>query len=287
MRVLAKRGLSRAMQALVPRTPDVGFRCLSYHSIVAEAKDDPAQMTTPLDLFEEQMAFLAANGYHVEDASEVVKWLSLGAPLAPKTVLLTFDDGFADNYHLALPILHKYRFPATIFLITAALDGERGRLHNPWFGEYLSWAQVREMQASGLIHFGCHSATHRNLRGLPEDALGEETQGAKLRLEDGLGRAVKLFAYPLGSYGSWDQAVRGAAERAGFLGAFTTIFGFNTALSDPFLLKRSRVSWCDRIPEFDRLLQGAYDWYAFIQLLQTPGVRWTGKGYLLNRQVST
>lgn len=287
LKVRAKRGLSRAMQVLAPRAPDVGVRFLNYHSIVAEAQDDPEQMTTPLRLFEKQMAFLAANGYHVEEASRVVTWLGGGGPLAPKTVTLTFDDGFADNYHLALPVLEKYRFPATVFLIAAAVDGERGPAHDAGFGERLTWAQALEMQASGLIRFGCHSATHRNLRGLPEDALCEETEGAKRRLEDGLGRAVELFAYPFGSYGSWDAAARGAVERAGFLGAFTTVFGFNTASTDRFLLRRSRISWCDAIPEFDRVLRGAYDWYAFAQLLQTPSIHWIRKGVRADRKVST
>lgn len=84
----------------------------------------------------------------------------------------------------------------------------------------------------------------------------------------GLGRAVTLFAYPFGSYGAWDTAAVGAIQRAGFLGAFTTVFGVNTPSTDRFLLKRTRVSWTDDIPEFDRLLQGAYDWYTLVQRLQ-------------------
>ena len=243
------------------------------------------QMTTPVGLFQEQMSFLADNGYHVKEATEVVKRLGAGELLAPKTIILTFDDGFANNYHLAFPILVKHRFPATVFLLTASLDREPEGLHNTWVEEYLIWEQVREMQESGLIRFGCHSATHRRLSELPEDELRKETEGAKRRLEDGLGRPVELFAYPFGAYGSWDETVKRAVERAGFLGAFTTIFGLNTPASDRFLLKRSRISWCDDIPEFDRLLQGSYDWYAFIQRLQAPPARYVGTAYFRRKQV--
>jgi len=273
LKIRAKRGLSRAVQAVAAPTSAAGVRCLTYHSIVPDARDDPEQLTTPLGLFDEQIAFLAANGYYVEAASQVVARLARGESPAPKTVTLAFDDGFADSYHLALPVLEKYRFPATVFLVTAALDGERAPAPGFRDGEWLTWAQAREMQAGGLIDFGCHSATHRKLRGLGAEALRAETEGAKRRLENGLGRAVELFAYPFGSYGSWDAAARRAVERAGFLGAFTTVFGVNTPSTDRFLLRRSRISWCDEIPEFARMLRGAYDWYAFAQLLQATGVR--------------
>lgn len=280
----AKRGVGRLLGLFGSRTREVSVRCLMYHSIVPGRQEEPDQMTTPVDLFRQQMAFLDSEGYRVEAATTVLKRLRAGESLAPNTVVITFDDGFANNYHLAFPILRRYRFPATCFLITAALDGERARLHNLWDEEYLTWEQAREMQANGLVQFGCHSATHRNLRGLPHAALCEETEGAKRRLEQGLEHPVEVFAYPFGSYGTWDAAARTAVERAGFLGAFTTVAGINTATSDRFLLKRSRVSWCDEIPEFGRLLRGAYDWYALVQLLQAPRVRRVGNAGLLDGQ---
>lgn len=205
------------------------------------------------------MAFLAGEGYRVEPAEEIVRRLARGEPLQPKTVLLTFDDGFSDNCDLALPVLRKHRFPATVFLVSERVGGD-GRL---------TWSQAREMQASGWIRFGCHSATHRSLAGLPPPALREETEGARRTLQERLGAEIPLFAYPFGSYRSWNGAVRAAVEEAGFLAAFTSVFGFNTASSDRFLLRRSRVSWCDEIPEFRRLLRGAYDWYALAQRVQT------------------
>jgi peptidoglycan/xylan/chitin deacetylase (PgdA/CDA1 family) len=267
-KVRARRSLARVVDALGVRPHPTGVRCLSYHSIVQTDQRDSSQMTTPVSLFREQLERLAVRGYRVEQASTVVQQLQRGVAVDAKTIVLTFDDGFANNYRVAFPLLREYGVPATFFVITAALNGEPGKLRNTWPEDYMDWDEAREMQASGLVDFGCHTATHWNLRGLPDATLRDETEGAKRELEKGLGRAVTLFAYPFGSYGAWDSLAVGAIQRAGFLGAFTTVFGVNTPSTDRFLLKRTRVSWTDDIPEFDRLLQGAYDWYALVQRLQ-------------------
>ena len=263
-----KRLMGRMHQRVWPSADRPGMRGLAYHSIVRHAGQDPQQMTTPLDLFEEQMVFLASHGYHVERAVVVVERLRRGEPLPPRTIVLTFDDGFTDAYHLILPVLDRYQFPATCFVMPVALDGEHRTLSDGWEGAYLTWEQARALKASGLVDIGCHGATHRNLRGLPPEVLAEEIDEAKRWLERGLDCAVSLFAYPFGSYGAWDEHVRSAVDRAGFVGAFTSIAGLNTSASDPLLLRRCRVSWCDEIPEFARLLDGAYDWYATVQRWQ-------------------
>ena len=268
----AKRGIGCVVDALGGRTDLRGARCLMYHSIVERPVDDPAQMATPLELFVEQMEFLADNGYEVATASDLVRRLRRGVLTPSKSVAITFDDGFVDNYELAVPILEKYRFPATVFLISSLLNGRRKATVYPWSRGYLRIGQAREMKASGLIQFGCHSATHPNLRGLPREVLQEETLHAKHRLEDDLDCSIELFAYPFGTYGTWDQKVLEAVDSAGFEGAFTTIFGINTPETSRLLLKRSRISWCDQLQDFGRILRGAYDWYAHIQRFQRPTV---------------
>jgi peptidoglycan/xylan/chitin deacetylase (PgdA/CDA1 family) len=272
-KVRAKQWLARTLQVFGYRSRRPGFRCLMYHSVSAEPRDDPDQMTTPVRLFEAQMAFLAANGYQVERAIDAVDRLRDGAPPAPRTVVLTFDDGFLDNRHRALPILQRYGFPATVFLFTAALEGDYHPPPAAWSAPYLSWGEAREMLSSGLIEFGCHGAGHRNLRGVSPAGLHEEIAGARHRLQSELGSPVDLFAYPFGSYGSWDAAARLAVERSGFLGAFTSVAGINARTTGRFQLRRTRVAWCDGLSEFDRLLRGAYDWYALIQRVQALRAR--------------
>lgn len=248
--------VNQAVQGLLPH-PLKGFRCLLYHSVTAEEDRDPGQKKTPLALFEQQMAFLTEEGYRVISCVELVRQVRAGVPLPLKTVSLSFDDGEAGLCERVLPVLCRHRFPATVFSM-AEIPG----------GPYLTWDQAREMQASGLVEFGCHGATHRSLCGLSEPELIRETQEAKKSMEQALGREIPLFAYPYGSYGTWDLRALGALREAGFEGAFTSVFGRNTARTNPYLLRRVRVSWFDSLPQFRRLLEGAGDWYAGVQRIQ-------------------
>lgn len=214
-------------------------------------------MQTPLDLFERQMAYLAGNSYRVIRCLELVRKIREGAPAPSKTVAISFDDGDAGLLEYAFPVLQRYGFPATVFLIAQA-EGK----------QTLRPDQVRRMHQNGLVEFGCHGSTHRRLKGLSGSDLIQETQGAKRDLEDALGFEVPLFAYPFGSYDAWDLEAARALAQAGFFGAFTSVYGVNRPRTDPYLLRRTRVSWLDSFPHFRWLLEGAGDWYAWIQRVQ-------------------
>ena len=255
LRTWVKRGINRVGRTFLPSVSKTGARCLLYHTIVPVEQPDPGQRTTPVRLFEQQMAFLAQREYRIISAGELVQQIRAGIMPPEKTVCLTFDDGEASLHELAFPILQRYRFPFTIFLI-AERQGT---------SPFLKWEEIRRMQASGLAEFGCHGASHRPLRGLPEGDLRHETAQAKRRIEEEIRREVSLFAYP---YGVWDNEAVAAVRRAGFRGSFTTIFGLNRPDVDPYRLKRSRVSWFDVPSQFECLLAGACDWYAGLQHLQ-------------------
>jgi len=268
--VAMKSIVKSAVVAAASRLPSSseGMRCLMYHSVVPTTRRDPKQMQVSTDLLARQLEYLVENRFSVVDAGAAVSRLGDGCDSAPRSVVVTFDDGYADNQTLAFPILERLRVPATIFMTTEALSGRV----RPIYGEaYIGVAQAREMLASGLITFGCHGETHRSLRGLSDHELRRETADAKAWMEDALGVAVKLFAYPYGSYDAWDARVRTAVEEAGFDAAFTSIVGPNKPSTDRLLLLRSRVSWAEEIPAFSRLLAGGYDWYSKVQWLQARG----------------
>jgi peptidoglycan/xylan/chitin deacetylase (PgdA/CDA1 family) len=260
-KTVVKRGIVLAASR-VARTP--GMRCLLYHHVTGGEDHDPGELTVSVRLFERQCAYLRDKGYRVTGAAEAVTMLRSGADLA-RSVVLTFDDGYVDTHTNAVPILERFRFPATVFVVADAMvDGA-----TPVAGKkYFNVAAAREIVAGGLVTIGCHSATHANLRGLSDDALRRETVGAKQRIEDALGVPVRLFAYPFGSYDAWDRRVRDAVQAAGFEAAFTSISSPNGGGEDPFLLRRYRVSWAEELPYFSRMLTGGYDWHAGWQKLR-------------------
>src|SRR5207253_7977146 len=103
--------------------------------------------------FAAQMKWLAANGFHTVTLDDLTAAIVEGEPLPSRPVILTFDDGYEDFYTAAYPILEEYRFKATSFVITGKVG----------WGGYLTWDQMRKMQASGLVQFESHTVNHVQL----------------------------------------------------------------------------------------------------------------------------
>lgn len=175
--------------------------------------------------FEEQMEYLYNNGYHSIAPDQLLAHLKEGKQLPDKPIMITFDDGYLDNYTNAYPILKKYNFNATIFIITN-LIGQDNR--------FMSWDQIREMQQYGIV-FGSHTANHKSLTSLtPEQVMNELSQSRDEMMRQ-LGKTPKYFAYPTGTYsGEIEEMVRSAGYKA----AFTIEYGQVGADSDLYLLQR-------------------------------------------------
>lgn len=196
--------------------------------------------------FENQVRWLKENGWHFALMSE----LADPAALPAKTVVLTFDDGFEDNYRNAHPILQKYGARATLYLVVDRFDRDwsaakkahhdSGELmHEP----KLSDAQVREMLDSGCWELGGHTRTHANLARLDEAGKQNEITGGRERLVQQFGVPVTSFAYPFGIYDATDVRL---AEQAGFDHAVTTVEGIDQDIhSRRFELKRVKISGKD------------------------------------------
>lgn len=167
--------------------------------------------------FRRQLAYLKENDYATitpsdwRDAEKGIK------PLPEKPVLITFDDGYMNNHDLAYPILSEFGMKGCVFLVYETLEGHNAwhdPASEPWL-KMLTWAQIREMQDSGVIEFGSHTMRHRNLAQLPLDEVRWELNESKKRLEDKLGREMVAFAYPYGA-GAYKPEVRAAARQAGY-----------------------------------------------------------------------
>lgn len=196
---------------------------LMYHQV--EPRADESALNVRPDYFERQMALLKKMNRQIIPLETLVQKIKNNEPIPYGTVAITFDDGEANNYEYAYPILEKYQMPATFFVITDNID-EPG---------WLTKKQLIEMDQS-IMDIGSHTVTHAFLPKLdPSQILREVTQ-SKEALESILQRPVTLFSYPAGGV---HYASLKAVEEAGYLGAVTT--NHAPGIHQPYLLHRIKI----------------------------------------------
>ena len=211
--------------------------------------------------FEEQISYLTSN-YKVISMAEFAAHIYGGKELNGAAVL-TFDDGYRDNYTYAYPILEKYKCPATIFLATGFIDKEVELIEDEVL-EPLEWSEIIEMKNSDMISFGAHSHTHRILSSLTVDEIKEEIKVSKKILEERLGDEVDLFAYPNGQLSDFNQEVIDILKNNGFIAACSTVWSTSNTKNNLFSLNRVTIDQKDDLMTFKLKLLGAYDYIRFI-----------------------
>jgi len=192
------------------------------------------------------MAGLHERGFRTLDLLEAVDCLQQGAPLPPRSLVITFDDGYRSVYEQAFPVLEHYGMCATVFLtVGEETSAEPTRRLPSLHGRpMLSWSEIREMH-SAAIGVGAHTLTHADLTKAPENRIEVEICQSKAIIENALGTPVASFAYP---YGRFDQASL-AIARQQFACACSDQLGLVGADSDPHTLERVdayylRSDWC-------------------------------------------
>ena len=196
--------------------------------------------------FDRQMGFLKNKGYQVISLDEFVDGNRMGKKFSHKTVVITFDDGYRDNYTEAFPILKKYYFPATIFLISDYVREGSG---------FLNWEQVKEMRKVG-ISFGSHTRHHAYLPSMSKAALKDEIIESKHIIEKNLGEPVDYIAYPCGGF---SEEVKTVVALAGYKAALTTNRGYDRYDIDPYELNRIRIDNWDNALTLRAKLSGFYN----------------------------
>jgi peptidoglycan/xylan/chitin deacetylase (PgdA/CDA1 family) len=192
--------------------------------------------------FEKQLRMLKEEGYEAITLHDLALYLTVGKPLPPKPIALTFDDGYVDAYTEAFPLLQRYGFVGTFFLVTKPVDDG-----NP---DFLSWEQVKQMHAAGM-RFEPHSWDHPDMRQRDYDFLVFQILAPKEAIEERTGVTCRFFAYPSGRY---DPFVIDVLRSAHFWGGVLTDQGANHTLDDLFELRRVRVRGGGDIDEFGRIL---------------------------------
>ncbi len=219
---------------------------LAYHRIGTRN----SRMVLPPEKFEAQLEYLKRNDYRVIRLSDVPDFLAGKRALPARSVVITFDDGHASVYQHAFPLLMKYGYPATFFLYTDFLGAK----------EALSWPQIREMAATGLMDFQSHSKTHANLSvRLPGESdrdyrrrLDGEVRVASEAIRRNLQVRADYFAYPLGDA---NQAVLDSLKRGDFTLGLTVNPGGNAFFAHPFLMRRTMVFGEYDLAAFEATLQ--------------------------------
>jgi len=196
-----------------------GLPVLVYHKIGAPpAGSQLKDLWVSPEKFRAQVAWLLAHGYTTVLFSDVMKAHKNNKPLPAKAVLITFDDGYENNYAHAYKILRELGAKGNIFVVFNTI-GKANLWHNPATESWVNMAGIemlKEMQDSGVIEFGSHTMNHPNLGKIPlEDAAWELTESKK-QLEGALGKEMCAFAYPYGA-GAYAPAVRELALAAGYV----------------------------------------------------------------------
>ena len=199
-----------------------GVPVLNYHHI---NNKDHNILTLSSQEFDAQMAYLYRSGYTTISPDQLVDYLQYGKSLPPNPILITFDDGYEDNYRVAYPILQKYNFTATIFLITNFVSSN---------SQYITWSQVNEMKENGFS-FENHTSNHIFLTNASDDDIRSQLTKSRDAMEWRLKQKIEYLAYPGGAY---DQRVIKMARQAGYRAAFTIDLGRDTINCGLFTLNR-------------------------------------------------
>ena len=216
--------LGGALAAMVEMYPPQGTLILEYHKVNDRTRDD--YTVTPAE-FAAQMDALKEDGYTTISVLDFLRAKKGKQELPEKPVIVTFDDGYSDNYTEALPILEKRGMKATVFMVTNDI-GLPG---------YLTWDQLHEMEKRG-IELGSHTANHLPLTNMTVAEAQDEAKKSKLQMEwKGL-KTIFVLSYPNGKY---DKFLPGILKKEEYLAAVTGDPGLNTFQTDPYRLLRTNI----------------------------------------------
>ncbi|MDO8427259.1 MAG: polysaccharide deacetylase family protein [Deltaproteobacteria bacterium] len=232
---------------------------LMYHHVSPKEGD---MITVTPSTFEAQMRHVKDAGYRALTLNEVLDFIGGRLELKEKSIAVTFDDGYLDNYIYAFPALESCGIKAAVFVVTGWLDSateansaidkralieefknrplthsEAKQLIEKGFYNraVIDWEMAKEMEASGLVEFHSHTVSHKNCDRIPDGELLTELKGSKEALEARFKKPCSFLCWPKGRY---DSKALDMAKEAGYKGVITTKLGVVKQGSDPFAIER-------------------------------------------------
>ena len=200
-----------------PRTVMV----LNYHKVV----DEHMSLSVPLADFEQHMKWLKEYGYTSITPEELYEFIVNGSELPEKPVLITFDDGYKDNYTNAYPIMKKYGFTGTIFVVTGFLGV---------YDNYMTWEQAKELSDNGFS-IESHTYSHKSMTETSDEEISKELTKSRDTIKNKLGIDADFMAYPTGTY---NLHIAELVQKAGYKGAFTIKYDNVSRESNVYALER-------------------------------------------------
>ena len=211
-------------RALGPKRGSGGVPVLLYHTI----SSGTTRFGTDAAMFAEHLDAILADGRRPGTIAQ----LATASPDASPAIVVTFDDGYADNLEVALPLLADKGIPATLFVTTSSIDGTHGGR-----GRMLSSAGLCELHAAG-VEIASHGRRHVSFPALSRSEIRDEVRSSKAWLEDLVGVEITSFAYP---HGHHDRRCREEVVAAGYRSASLVMNAVSPAAGDPFAIARLTV----------------------------------------------
>lgn len=221
---------------------------MCYHHVrdwvKSDTEDDRAYIV-PVAKFESQLKYLKDNGYTGVDSRQVYEYYAFGKPLPPKPVLLSFDDDDVNQYTNAVPLLKKYGFTGTFFIMTVTLDKEN----------YMTSDQVKELDRQGF-DIEPHTWDHHMVTGYKTDEDWQrQIVEPKKTLEDLLGHPTEIFAYPFGIY---DAASAEKIKSFGYKAAFRLREEMDDKADPLFAIKRYIANGYWTMDQYELAIEGKW-----------------------------
>jgi peptidoglycan/xylan/chitin deacetylase (PgdA/CDA1 family) len=201
-----------------------GICVLTYHCIGYEKNNG---LKVPEQQFKQQMKYIKDNGYSTITLDQLYEFIQENKPLPEKSVVITFDDGYVDNYQYAYPILKEFNLNATVFVLPNTIDKSKN---------YMTSSQLKELQSNG-IDIQSHTLVHEELTTLSYEKQLFSLKESKITLEKVLGKKVKYIAYP---YAKYNNDTIKAAMNAGYTMGF--ILGGKVARKNDGIYTLHRIS---------------------------------------------
>ena len=239
---------------------------LAYHGVGDYKKEDfrwikygqqrynLKELSVSPDLFEKQLAYLCKYGYRPVSLKDYLAWQQKKIKLPIKSIVITFDDGFQNFFSFARPLLKKYGYTATVFLVTDKINSNDRN--------FLSWEEILRMKEEGFS-FGAHTCSHAVLTSLPFEQAKQEIVESKKIIEEKLGGPIEFFSYP---YGKFNPDISALVKETGFLGAVVTPSGSGLK-EGPYSMKRTGINKNNSMLIFKFKINGGFNWLREQRLL--------------------